>query len=175
MTDLAKKTTRPVKIGILLALLTISLGFSIGIIFGGAEEIIKDVLKSNAEAVFDTVYNNDIDSMRSVLNMSGGLFKMSHIHANGLGIVSLVLIIIMMLFCPGGKLTDVASICLGAGALGYSSFWMFAGMKAPGLGSTHEATESLSLIATTSAGLLAVGLFLTFVLFVTAVFVKKNE
>ncbi len=175
MDDLTRKITLPVKIGILLSVLTIVLGFSIGIVFGGAEAIFKDVLKANAEAVFDPVYHNNPDAMQRVLNMSGGLIKMAHIHANGLGIASLALIIMMTLFCPGGKIKDAASVCLGLGALGYSSFWMFAGFKAPGLGSTHDAVEALALMAIPSAGLSVIGLLSALGLFVIAVCAKKRE
>ena len=175
MDDLARKTTLPVRIGILLSLLTILLGFSIGIIFGGAEAIIKDVLRASAQAVFDPVYHNDADAMQRVLNLSGGLIKMAHIHANGLGIASLVLITMMTLFCPGSKIKDAASLCLGLGALGYSSFWMLAGFKAPGLGSTHDAVEALSVIAIPSAGLSVIGLLSALGLFVIAAFVNKGE
>lgn len=44
------------------------------------------------------------------------------------------------------------SIALGAGGLGYSIFWMWAGFRAPGLGSTDLAKESLAWLAIPSSG-----------------------
>ena len=175
MKDLIGKTTLPVRIGILLAVMSIMFGFSVGIVFGGFDTILRNVLKAKAEAVLVTVYNNDIDKMRSILNMSGGLIKMAHIHANGLGISSLALIFMMILFCPDGKAKDSASVCLGLGALGYSTFWLFAGLKAPGLGSTQLAHDSLHLLAIPAAAMSVAGLLLTFGLFVRAAFIKKKE
>ena len=56
----------------------------------------------------------------------------------------------------------LASIALGLGALGYSSFWLFAGVRAPGLGSTGLAKDSLEWLAVPSAGLCIVGLLTVF-------------
>ena len=44
-----------------------------------------------------------------------------------------------------------------AGALLYAIFWMWAGFKAPGLGSTGAAKEALSFIAVPGAGLALLG------------------
>ncbi len=42
---------------------------------------------------------------------------------------------------------------LGAGGLGYSVFWLWAGFRAPALGSTGAAKESLKWLAIPSSGL----------------------
>jgi multisubunit Na+/H+ antiporter MnhB subunit len=47
----------------------------------------------------------------------------------------------------------VLSIALGIGALGYSVFWLWAGFRAPGLGSTGAAKESLAWLAMPSSGI----------------------
>jgi multisubunit Na+/H+ antiporter MnhB subunit len=48
--------------------------------------------------------------------------------------------------------TALVSLALGAGGLGYSIFWMWAGFRAPGLGSTGAAKESLKWLAMPSSG-----------------------
>jgi len=48
-------------------------------------------------------------------------------------------------------------LSLGAGALLYSLFWLFAGFTAPSLGSTGAAKEALSFIAIPGAGLCLLG------------------
>ena len=42
---------------------------------------------------------------------------------------------------------------MGLGSLGYSMFWMLAGMRAPGLGSTGAAKESLEWLAVPTSAL----------------------
>ena len=53
--------------------------------------------------------------------------------------------------------TRLVSSLLGFGAFGYSIFWLFAGLRAPGLGGTTAAKESLRWLAMPSSGALVVG------------------
>ena len=53
---------------------------------------------------------------------------------------------------------------LGLGALGYSAFWLWAGFRAPGLGSTGAAKESLRWLAMPSAGAMLLGTLCALVL-----------
>jgi len=55
-------------------------------------------------------------------------------------------------------LKKLTAIFLGLGSLGYSLFWMFAALKAPGLGNTGEAKYALAFLAIPSAGLCIVEL-----------------
>jgi hypothetical protein len=50
-----------------------------------------------------------------------------------------------------------ASIMLGLGAVGYGSFWLLAAFKAPGLGGTGAAKESLAWLGMPSAALCLLG------------------
>ena len=50
-----------------------------------------------------------------------------------------------------------SALAFGAGALIYSVFWLFAGFKAPGMGSTGAAKESLAFLAVPGAGLSLLG------------------
>jgi hypothetical protein len=99
--------------------------------------------------------------------------KRAHLHANGLGTTSLVLILLLGTLPVSAMIRRFVGIALGAGALGYSSFWLFAARRAPVLGSTHDAKESLSWLAIPSAGLLLLGLVAVLALF--AVHHLKNK
>jgi hypothetical protein len=73
-----------------------------------------------------------------------------------------------------GGLRRLASLLLGFGGLGYSSFWMLAAWRAPGLASTGAAKESLFWLATPTAGALVVGLALTLGLLVASLYARDR-
>lgn len=174
MNEFARKPTLPMQIGILFALLTLVYGFSLGMAFGLIEDNIKDGLKSAAEVVFSTVYKSDMGAMNSVVSKSWSYFMRAHIHAVGLGTAALVVILAVMFFGPANILSSIVSILLGIGSLGYSSFWMFAAKKAPGLGSTGQAKESLALLAQGSSFMCYAGLLLALFIFSQTMFKRKK-
>lgn len=153
-------------IGIILALMTLFYGIGLGIAFGVAEDGIKGSIKASAQEVFSVVYKSDKAEMAKVTDKSWAYFKRAHIHANGMGAVSLLLIVLLSLIKRHRLLRIITSIGLGTGALGYSLFWMFAGMKAPGLGSTGLAKESLAWLGLPSVGIFVSGMIAVIVVFV---------
>ena len=155
-----------VRIGIVLALLTLLYGFSLGGAFGAFEDNIKGTLEASAMAVKDTVYQGDEAAMNMITGKSWTYMKRAHLHANGLGTAALALIFVLGGTRASVRMRRVVSGALGFGALGYSSFWMFAALRAPALGSTHDAKESLDWLAIPSAGLCILGLLAVLVLFV---------
>ena len=155
-----------VRIGIALALLTLLYGFSLGGAFGAFEDNIKGSLQASAEEVRSTVYEGDEAAMKKITDKSWTYMKRAHLHANGLGTAALALIFVIVGTRSSDLVRGIVSGALGAGALGYSSFWMFATMRAPALGSTHDAKESLGWLAIPSAGLCILGLTAVLVLFV---------
>jgi len=154
------------RIGITLALITLLFGFGLGGAFGAFEDAIKGSLHQSAAAVKDRVYDGDDAAMGEVTSKAWTYMKRAHLHANGLGTSSLVLILLLATIPASAKIKRLVAGALGAGALGYSSFWLFAARRAPGLGSTHDAKESLSWLAVPTAGLCVVGLIAVLVLFV---------
>jgi len=154
------------RIGIVLSLITLLFGFGLGGAFGAFEDSIKDSLNASAEAVKDSVYDGDDAAMGKVTSKAWTYYKRAHLHANGLGTSTLVLILLLATFPAAELVRRVVSIALGAGGLGYSSFWLLAARRAPALGSTHDAKESLSWLAIPSAGMLLLGLIAVLVLFV---------
>ncbi|MFQ5561306.1 MAG: hypothetical protein ACE5FU_12090 [Nitrospinota bacterium] len=164
----------PVKFGILFSLLTLLYGFALGGAFGAFEGAIKGHLKGSAEEVFETVYKSDSKKMEKISKKSWVYFKRAHLHANGLGVIALILSVFVALFFES-KLKALAATLVGIGSLGYSSFWMFAGLMAPGMGSTGAAKESLKWLAVPSAAFCTIGLAIVIVLVINSLFLKKGE
>ena len=74
------------------------------------------------------------------------------LHAGGMGTTALGLILLVGLLGTPRRWTTVLGVALGAGGFGYSFYWMWAGFRALGLGSTGLAKESLKWLAMPSSG-----------------------
>ena len=163
---------QPMRVGILFAFLTLVFGFGLGGVFGAFEDNIKGHLKAEAQAVFNSQYNGNEEEMKKVLGKSWVYFKRAHLHANGLGTTSLVLIILLSFLPVSTGIKKITALSLGLGSFGYSLFWMFSGLKAPGVGGTHAAKESLKWLAIPSSGLCIIGLVVTVILTTKVLFSK---
>lgn len=161
-------------IGIILALLTLFYGIGLGVAFGVAEDGLKGTMKASAQEVFNVVYKGDKAEMSKITDKSWVYFKRAHIHANGMGTASLLLIVLLSLMKRHRLLKKITAIGLGAGSLGYSLFWMFAGMRAPGLGSTGLAKESLAWLALPSVGIFVSGVIAVIVVFVWGILTPSD-
>lgn len=176
----AASLVRPLRFGLLLCLLTILYGFGMGLAFGAREDAIKGTIKARAEAVRDTVYTTDgVFDQAKFTNVTAKCWvymKRAHLHANGIGTTGLALCLLLSLLTTvGPRRRAVAGVLLGAGALGYSTFWMFAALKAPTLGSTHDAKEALTWLAGPSALAAILGVVLTLALLAGALFCRKAQ
>jgi len=76
----------------------------------------------------------------------------AHLHAGSLGVVAVGLSLLVVLLGTGPRVARAISLGLGAGGLGYSLYWLLAGFRAPGLGGTGAAKESLAWLAIPSSG-----------------------
>ena len=169
-----KESLRVVKWGIIFSLLTLIFGFGLGMTFGAAEETLKHSLNSSAKEVLSNVYNNDTTKVDAIVNKSWVYFKRAHLHANGLGTTSLVLCLLLSSLFKNLPLRIFASFSLGVGSLLYSVFWLLAGIKAPGLGSTGAAKEALAFIAIPGSTLCVLGLLITAYLTINELFISKR-
>jgi hypothetical protein len=138
--------------GLSLAILTVLFGFILGGLFGLNEDLIKDRLAASAAAVTATAYNGDAAAAEPVLAKSWTYMQRGHLHGGAIGTAAIGLILVMLLIGTAPRTLRVLSLALGAGALGYSVFWVWAGFIAPGLGSTGAAKESLRWLAMPSSG-----------------------
>lgn len=175
MNDFASERLRPLAPGILLALLAVAFGFGMGAAFGAAEDSLKGGLQASGEAVLESAYGGDEAAMTKVVKKSWTYYKRAHLHANALGTTALAVIAVIAMLGRPGRLEQVGAISIGAGSLLYGVFWLFAGMRAPGMGSTGAAKESLGFIAIPGSSLCVIGLGITIYLVVTRLMVSKSE
>jgi hypothetical protein len=159
---------RPVLPGLLLAVLTLLLGFALGVVFGLNEDLIKSRLSASATTSASTVYQQDPQAMKAVLDKSWTYMQRSHLHAGSLGTTAIALTVVVVLLGTGARIATTISVALGAGGLGYSLFWVWAGFRAPALGGTGAAKESLAWLAVPSAALVVASTLAVAVLLVNA-------
>lgn len=152
ISDSLTSRLRAASAGLVLAVLTILLGQGMGIVFGLNEDAIKSRLKDSAAEVGATVYQSDAAAIKAVQDKSWTYMQRAHLHAGGLGTTALSLIVLVCLLGTSRWATAAIGIALGAGGFGYSLFWMWAGFRAPALGSTGAAKESLKWLAMPSSG-----------------------
>jgi hypothetical protein len=142
---------RTASAGLVLAVLTLLFGQGLGVFFGLKEDAIKHRLKASAAEVRDTAYKGDDATIKAVLDKSWVYMQRAHLHAGGLGTTALALIVLLCLLGTSRCVTAALGVALGAGGLGYSIYWMWAGFRAPALGSTSAAKESLKWLALPSS------------------------
>jgi len=152
---------KTVRWGLILSLLAICFGFALGGAFGAAEESFKGYLQSEGEMALASIYAHDSEKMQAVVSKSWTYFKRAHMHGSGIGTSTLAVSLLLAGLTGAASLRALVAAGLGLGALGYSVFWLLAGMRAPGLGGTGAAKESLSWLAVPSTGLLLLGLLTT--------------
>ncbi len=143
---------RAASVGLTLAIVTILFGQGMGIVFGINEDVIKSRLQSDAAKVQGTIYKDDKVAAKAVVDKSWNYMQRAHLHAGGMGTTAVALIAVLCLVGTSRRAMFIISVALGAGGLGYSVFWMWAGFIAPALGSTAVAKESLKWLAMPSSG-----------------------
>jgi hypothetical protein len=143
---------RAASLGFVLAVLTILYGQGMGIVFGLNEDVIESRLKASPAEVRDSVYKGNYAAIKAVLDKSWSYMQRAHLHAGGMGTTAVSLIVVLCLLGTSRLATTAISVALGAGGFGYSVFWMWAGFRAPALGSTGAAKESLKWLAMPSSG-----------------------
>ncbi|GMU54271.1 MAG: hypothetical protein AMXMBFR33_34170 [Candidatus Xenobia bacterium] len=163
-----RSSLRPAALGLVLATLTILYGQLMGIVFGLNEDLIKGQLEASAAPVRESVYKSDEAAIKAVQEKSWKYMQRSHLHAGGMGTTAFALIVLVCLLGLPGRVSGAISLALGAGGLGYSVFWMWAGFLAPGLGSTGAAKESLRWLAMPSSGAFVLGTVAVLVMLVLA-------
>ena len=165
---------RTVRWGVAFALLAIAFGFTMGALFGAFEPDLKGHLEAEGKAVLAEKYGGDAAKLKAVLDKSWIYYQRAHLHGGGIGAVALGLCLLLaVLPAPLGRAHALAGLCAGLGALGYAVYWLLAGLRAPGLGGTGQAKESLQWLAIPTSGLAIVGLFLTLSLTLRALFGRR--
>ena len=166
---------RAARIGLLLAVFTILFGQGLGIVFGLNEDAIKTRLNASAAEVRGSAYKGDDAAIKTVLDKSWNYMQRAHLHAGAMGTTALGLICLVCALGASRRVTLAISVALGAGGFGYSIFWMWAGFRAPALGSTGAAKESLKWLAMPSSGAFVLATFSVLVLLLPKAFIRKVE
>ena len=149
---------RALRWGITFSLLTIMFGFGMGGAFGFLEDSMKNGLRASAEAVKDSAYGGDDSKMKQVVDKSWAYYQRAHLHGGAIGTATLAASLLLAILGRARRaLRGAVSAALGGGGLGYSIFWLLAGQRAPGLGSTGAAKEALSWLGVPTTGLLLTG------------------
>lgn len=165
-----RRQLRPALPGMLFAVFTLLFGFGLGIVFGLNEGIIKARLKASAVEVQSSVYRGDEAAIKPVLTKSWAYMQRAHLHAGGLGTSAVGLILLVSLLSTSPGMTRAISLGLGVGGLGYSVYWLWAGFRAPALGGTGAAKESLKWLAMPSAAAVVVATAAVAVLLLVVIF-----
>ncbi|MEQ1689954.1 MAG: hypothetical protein ABMA00_01615 [Gemmatimonas sp.] len=171
----SRDSLRHVLPGLLLAVLTLLFGFGTGVVFGLNEDAIKSRLSASAASVDAAVYKQDAVAVKAVLDKSWTYMQRAHLHAGALGAVAIALTLMLVLLGTRPRVAAALSASLGGGSLGYSVFWMWAGFRAPALGGTSAAKESLAWLAIPSSGLVVGATAVVAVLLVLALLQKRNH
>jgi hypothetical protein len=165
---------RAASFGLVLAVLTLLFGQGMGIVFGLNEDAIKSRLKASAAEVRDTVYKGEDPAIKAVLDKSWTYMQRAHLHAGGMGSTALSLIVLLCLLGTSRRVTTALGVALGAGGFGYSIFWMWAGFRAPALGSTGAAKESLKWLAMPSSGAFVLATIAVLVVLIAAIVSRRS-
>jgi hypothetical protein len=165
---------RAMRAGVLLAMFGVLFGFAMGGLFGAFEDRLKGGLAADADAVLATTYAGDPTKAQAVVDKSWSYFKRAHLHGGGIGAASLAVMLILAAAGAHRHLSALAALAMGAGSLGYPVFWLVAGIRAPGMGGTGAAKESLKWLAVPSSGALLLGLALAIGVTAAALFSQKG-
>lgn len=158
----------PLAGGVILSLLTIFFGFTLGGVFGALESGFKPWMRKRGETVLDTVYGGDRDKLEKAVSKGWKYAIRGHLHGGAIGTASLSCIVLLALLGDPGFIETASAWAFGAGGLLYSSFWILAGFRTPLVGDGSQAKESLWYIAMPGAGLCIAGLVGTMVAFIAA-------
>lgn len=148
---------RVLRVGVLLAMLAVFAGFALGAVFGAAEDDLKGGLNASAQAVLDTAYDGDPAKAKAVVDKAWSYYKRAHLHWGGLGAAALAAILTLAALGRPGRMSVAAAWAMGVGSIGYPTYWLLAGYRAPGMGSTAAAKASLEWLAIPTSGAMLVG------------------
>jgi hypothetical protein len=165
---------KPVRIGLILALFSILFGYLFGIAFGAWETAMKADLRAAGESVLATVYQGDETKLEGVLLKAWAYYIRAHLHAGALGASAVAQILLLSVLAATPRWKSGVAFLLGAGALGYGVFWMLAAQRAPLVGGTDIARESLDWLAMPTSGACLIGTLLILFFTVRTVFSKRG-
>lgn len=164
-----------IKYGILISMVAILFGGSMGLSFGCCEEDVKRFLNEQAESVSQEKYDGVQEKKDKVVKKAWVYMKRAHLHSQTMGVIAIAfsLLVAGLNFHP--KIQVGVSILSGIGSLGYGVFWLLAAALAPGMGGTHAAKEAVGLVAQISGASFFVSGVTVFAVLTYKMFVKNSN
>ena len=104
--------------GLLFAIVTLLFGYTMGVVFGLNEDLIKSRLAASADAVTATVYHGDSTAVKAVLSKSWTYMQRAHLHAGGLGSAAIGVTLVVVMLGVSAKWTRRISLVLCGGSFG---------------------------------------------------------
>lgn len=172
------KCRKMVHLGVVFALVSILFGFGVGIIFGVAEDSVKNILAESADLVYDEFYLNNQDKRSEVLSKSWSYLKRAHMHGGAIGASALASIacVVVLSVRPIGFFASLSSLLFGFGGFIYGIFWLSAGFSAPSMGSPALAKEYYQVLGILGGGSASLGVLgLLLVVLVDLFWLKENN
>jgi hypothetical protein len=164
-----------IKYGIFISMVAILFGGFMGLSFGCCEEDVKRFLNEEAEAVSQEKYGGVQAKKDKVVKKAWVYMKRAHLHSQTMGVIAIAfsLLVAGLNFHP--KIQMGVSILSGLGSLGYGVFWLLAASLAPGMGGTHDAKESVGLVAQFSGASFFVSGVAVFAVLTYKMFIKSEK
>lgn len=163
-----------VKYGILISMVAILFGGSLGLSFGCCEDDVKGYLNAEADAVSVEKYEGKQGKKDKVVKKAWIYMKRAHLHSQTMGVIAISFSLLMAWLNFHPKIQLGVSLLSGLGSLGYGVFWLLAAGLAPAMGGTHDAKEAVGLIAQLSGGAFFVSGVAVFAILVYKMFVSKQ-
>jgi hypothetical protein len=165
---------RSQRVGVLLSLLACLSGFALGGVFGAWEDGLKEGLAESGAEVLEQRYGGDEAALDQVTAKAWTYYKRAHMHWGAIGAATLAISLLLAATLGGAPVARWTSLALGLGAVGYPCFWLLAGRRAPALGGTGAAKDTLQWLAVPSAGLLLIGTAAALVLVAARLFGSRE-
>ncbi|OBT17207.1 hypothetical protein A9264_00050 [Vibrio sp. UCD-FRSSP16_10] len=159
---------KPIKIGVLLSLLTILFGYSLGCIFGAANSTMKAFFHEQVYVVHADNFTTE-KAKDEAFSKAKDYVKRAHLHSAAMGTASLATIFALGFCSISDRKKKVVSTITGLGAAGYGVFvWTLMAFVTPMIGKSaaHEAIAALAI---------PTGLALVFGTMATIYFVFKEK
>lgn len=151
---------KPVRIGLVLCVLTILFGYSIGALFGAKNSDMKAYYKEQAYVVNAATFPEE-KTQKLHYEKSKAYIKRAHLHAAAIGSAGLATILLLSLVNIEERKKKIASLLTGVGASGYGVLvWTLMSFATPILGK-HGAHEAIAWLAIPTGLSLMLGTALT--------------
>ncbi len=137
-----------IRIGAILAMLTLIFGIGMGVVFGANEDAVKDYIK---EGVAQHAGMHDDQSESKIWRYA----QRAHFHATGVGAFALGMIVLAGLSNMSRTLKMTTSVLIGIGSF-YALAWLSMFLLSPsmGRGAAHEALLTKAVTSVTVGAML---------------------